>query len=413
MEYGLIGARLGHSFSPELHRAIGGYDYGLSELTERELAPFFRAREFRGVNVTIPYKSAVLPLLDEVSPEARRIGAVNTVINRGGRLIGYNTDYDGMRYLLTRAGISLAGRRVLILGSGGTSRTALTLAEDLGAASVARVRRRPRGEGVISYAEAVAEGADTEVLIDTTSVGMYPECDGEPIDPGAFPHLLGVVGAVYRPLRSTLVEHARERGIPAAGGLAMLVAQGVRASELFRSVRYPASLTERLLREIELKKSHIVLIGMPGAGKSTVGARLARRLGRPFFDTDEEVRRRAGCDIPTLFATRGERYFRDLESEVVRDIAYGNVGAVIATGGGAPLREENRLALRRSGRVLWLSRPLASIRPTADRPLARDREALARRYAEREPVYRLTADDIIPVGRTPENTVQTICEVLT
>lgn len=412
MEYGLIGAKLGHSFSPELHRAIGGYDYGLSELTERELAPFFRAREFRGVNVTIPYKSAVIPLLDEVSPEARRIGAVNTVVNRGGRLIGYNTDYDGMRYLLERTGISLAGRRVLILGSGGTSRTALTLAEDLGAASVARVSRRPGGEGVISYTEAAGR-ADTEVLIDTTSVGMYPECDGEPIDLGSFPHLFGVVGAVYHPLRSTLVEHARQRGMPAAGGLAMLVAQGVRASELFRSVRYPASLTERLLREIELQKSHIVLIGMPGAGKSTVGARLARRLGRPFFDTDEEVRKRAGCDIPMLFATRGERYFRDLESEVMRDIAYGNVGAVIATGGGAPLREENRLALRRTGRVLWLSRPLSAIRPTADRPLARDREALARRYAEREPVYRLVADDIIPVGRTPDITVQTICEVLT
>ncbi len=413
MEYGLVGAKLGHSFSPELHRAIGGYEYGLTELAESELAPFFRARDFRGVNVTIPYKSAVIPLLDEVSPEARRIGAVNTVVNRGGRLIGYNTDYDGMRYLLAVTGISLAARRVLILGSGGTSRTALTLAEDAGAASVLRVSRRPQGEGMISYDEAEARGSDTDVIIDTTSVGMYPDCLGEPIDPGAFPHLVGVVGAVYRPLRSTLVEHARERGIPAAGGLAMLVAQGVRASELFRDTRYPAELTERLCREITLQKSNLILIGMPGAGKSTVGARLARRLGRPFFDTDAEIKKRAGCDIPTLFATRGERYFRDLESEVVRDIALGQVGAVIATGGGVPLREENRLALRRSGRVLWLSRPLSSIRPTADRPLARDREALARRYAEREPVYRLTADDVIPVGRTPEITVQTICEVLT
>lgn len=413
MEYGLVGAKLGHSFSPELHRAIGGYDYGLMELSERELAPFFRARDFRGVNVTIPYKSAVIPLLDEVSPEARRIGAVNTVVNREGRLIGYNTDYDGMRYLLARTGIPLAGRRVLILGSGGTSFTALALAQDLGAASVARVSRRPQGEGMLSYGEAEAAGGDTDVIIDTTSVGMYPDCLGEPIDPGAFPRLTGVIGAVYRPLRSTLVEHARERGIPAAGGLAMLVAQGVRASELFRGVRYARELTGRLCREMELQKGHITLIGMPGAGKSTVGARLARRLGRPFFDTDEEIKKRAGCDIPTLFETRGEAYFRDLESEVVRDIAYGNVGAVIATGGGAPLREENRLALRRSGRVLWLSRPLSTIRPTASRPLARDREALARRYAEREPIYRLTADDIVPVGRTPDITVQTICEVLT
>ena len=349
MEYGLVGAKLGHSFSPELHRAIGGYEYGLTELTEAELAPFFRARAFRGVNVTIPYKSAVIPLLDEVSPEARRIGAVNTVVNRGGRLFGYNTDYDGMRYLLERTGIDLFGRRVLILGSGGTSLTALALAHDLGAAQIRRVSRTPRGADMISYAEAAEAGAETDVLIDTTSVGMYPNCEGEPVDLDDFPHLAGIVGAVYRPLRSTLVERARERGIPAAGGLSMLVAQGVRASEYFRDVTYPVALCERLCRETELAKSHLILVGMPGAGKSTVGARLA---------------------------------------------------------------EDNRLALRRTGRVLWLSRPLDSIRPTADRPLARDREALARRYAEREPVYRRMADEIIPVGRTPDDTVATICEVL-
>lgn len=412
MEFGLVGAKLGHSFSPELHRAIGGYAYGLVELAESELAPFFRARAFRGVNVTIPYKSAVIPLLDEVSPEARRIGAVNTVVNRGGRLIGYNTDYDGMRYLLDRTGIAIAGQRVMILGSGGTSHTAATLVRDLGAASVVRVSRQPAGADVISYAEAAARGAQTDVLLDTTSVGMYPNCLGEPVDLHDFPRLRGVVGAVYRPLRSALIERARERGIPAAGGLAMLVAQGVRASELFLDTTYPQDVTEKLFSEIERAKSHLILIGMPGAGKSTVGARLARRLRRPFYDTDAEIVRRAGCDIPTLFAERGEAYFRDLETEVVREIAFENVGAVIATGGGVPLREENRMALRRTGRVLWLSRPLKTIRPTADRPLARDREALAKRLAEREPVYRHTADDIIPVGRTPDQTVATICEVL-
>ena len=192
----------------------------------------------------------------------------------------------------------------------------------------------------------------------------------------------------------------------------MLVAQAVRASELFLGVSYPEEMTERICRDAEFTKSHLILIGMPGAGKSTVGAQLARRLGRIFIDTDEEIKKRAGCDIPTLFERRGEAYFRELEAEVVRDVAFENVGAVIATGGGVPLREENRMALRRSGRVLWLSRPLKTIQPTADRPLARDREALARRLAEREPIYRLTADDIIPVGHTPEETVNTICEVL-
>lgn len=412
MQYGLIGERLTHSFSKRLHAMIGAYPYELVELTSTELEPFFRARDFLGVNVTVPYKTAVLPYLDELSPAARAIGAVNTVVRRGGRLIGYNTDYDGMRYLLARAGISVASRRAFILGSGGTSLTARALLTDMGAAEVIRVSRTPREADTISYEALHARREAVEVLVDTTSVGMYPHCDGAPLSIADHPCLTGVIGAVYRPLRSTLVEEARMRGIPAAGGLAMLVAQGVRASELFRAVTYPAALVDTLTARFEAELGHIILVGMPGAGKSTVGARLARRLSRPFFDTDEEIRRRAGCDIPTFFATRGEEAFRALEAEVVREIAYGQVGGVIATGGGAPLREENRLALRRTGRVLWLDRALETIRPTADRPLARDREMLARRYAERAPIYRAVADDVITVGRTPDETVSKILEVL-
>ena len=413
MQYGLVGEKLGHSFSPELHAMIGGYPYEICEMPREELADFFRRREFSGVNVTIPYKSAVIPYLDELSPAARRIGAVNTVVKRAGRLIGYNTDYDGMRYLLASAGISLAGKKVLILGAGGTSKTALAVAQDAGAREVLRVSRTPREAGVIDYAAAKDAHADAEVLIDTTSVGMYPAVSGVPLCIDDLPALTGAIGAVYRPLRSTLIEQARDRGIPAAGGLAMLVAQGVRASELFLDTKYPERLTRELVARIVREKSHLILIGMPAVGKSTVGKLLAKITGRAFFDTDAEIVRQAGCDIPTLFETRGEAAFRALETRVVEELAYGQVGAVIATGGGVPLSEENRMALRRTGQVFWLDRPLSELTPTEDRPLARSAEALRALYAAREPIYRATADKRIEGQRAPEETANLILEAFT
>ena len=411
MVYGLIGEKLGHSFSPALHAMIGDYPYETLELAQNELAPFFAARDFKGINVTIPYKTAVMPFLDEISPAARKIGAVNTVVNRGGKLYGYNTDYDGMRYLLSSCGISVAGKKVLILGSGGTSKTALALAGDLGAKQVIRVSRKAETDGTVDYETARHEHADADLLIDTTPVGMYPICEGTPVNLDDYPVLQGVIGVVYHPLRTELVERARRRGIPAVGGLAMLVAQGVRASEYFLDTRYPDTLIASIANKIEREKSHIILIGMPGVGKSTIGRVLAARLNRPFFDTDLEIVRRAGCDIPTLFAVKGEPYFRDLETAVLKEIAYEHTGAVIATGGGAPLREENRLALGRTGVVFWLTRPLSEILPTSDRPLSRDREALERRYAERRPVYSAAADYEIPVTGDPETAIQKIREV--
>ena len=410
MQFGLVGEKLGHSFSPELHAMIGGYPYEICEVPREALADFFRRRAFSGVNVTIPYKSAVLPYLDELSPAARRIGAVNTVVNRAGRLIGYNTDYDGMRYLLADTGISLTGKKVLILGAGGTSKTALAVAQDAGAREVLRVSRTPREAGVIDYTAAREMYADAEVLLDTTSVGMYPNVSGVPLCIDDFPRLSGVIGAVYRPLRSTLIEQARERGIPAAGGLAMLVAQGVRASELFLDTKYPESLTRELAGRIIREKSHLILIGMPAVGKTTVGKLLAEMTGRAFFDTDAEIVRQAGCDIPTLFETRGEAGFRALEARVVEEIAYGQVGTVIATGGGVPLSEQNRMALRRTGQVFWLDRPTEDLIPTEDRPLAKSGEALRALRAAREPVYRATADKRIMGAQTPEETAKRIWE---
>ena len=296
MRYGLIGSPLGHSHSPFLHERMGGEGYALLELPENALAGFFAAKEFDGVNVTIPYKRAVIPLLDEVDATARECGAVNTVINRGGRLIGYNTDLYGMRFALDAAGISLAGKRVVILGSGGTSHTARALAAREGAASVRVVSR----SGEYGYSD-LSPLADAEILLNTTPVGMFPHMDAEPLSLSAFPALEGFFDAVYNPLRTRLALAADERGIKRADGLLMLAAQAKASRELFtggeipgRSDRRAAAVIMGAYRALFLSLTNIVLIGMPGSGKTTVGGELAALLGRELVDTDELVERKNG-----------------------------------------------------------------------------------------------------------------------
>ncbi len=392
MKYGLVGEKLGHSFSPEIHAKIAAYPYELRQLAREELEPFMRARDFCAINVTIPYKTDVIPYLDEIDPHAARIGAVNTVVNREGRLYGYNTDYDGMAYLVRSIALSVRGEKVLILGSGGTSLTAYTLMTDLGAREVLRVSRTAGGADTVTYEEVYARHTDAAVIINTTPVGMYPNPDGTAISLDAFPRLIGVLDAVYNPLRTTLVTTAQERGIPAAGGLGMLVAQAVRASEHFTGDAYPDSRIDEILATVVQEKEHIVLIGMPASGKSTVGGLVAAALQRPLVDIDAEIVQAAGCDIPAIFRERGEAYFRELEHEVLCRVLFTRTGCVVATGGGAVLRGDNVRAMHRTGRVYWLDRPLELLIPTADRPTASDREALAARYRERYDIYRAAAD---------------------
>ena len=396
MKYALIGGRLSHSYSAEIHAKIGGYPYELKELAPNELNAFFVPPAFEGVNVTIPYKQAVFPYLTDLSPEAAAIGAVNTIVNRGGKLYGYNTDFEGMRALIGRAGICVFQKKVLILGTGGTSRTAAAVAKSLGAGEVLRVSRTAK-EGAISYPAAVRDHADAEILINTTPVGMYPETGGVPIDLAAFPRLCGVVDAIYHPLRTGLVLDAEARGIPAAGGLYMLVRQAVAAAELFFDQPKPPDITERIYRELLAEKRNIVLTGMPGAGKTTVGRRVAGKLGKPLFDTDEEVLGRIGMPIATFFATHGEAAFREEEAAVIHALA-GQSGAVIATGGGAILKEENVRELKKNGVLVFLDRDPAEITPTPDRPLASGRAALERLYEVRYPRYLATADRRVSVA---------------
>lgn len=407
MQYGLIGERLGHSFSKVVHGYLADYDYELCELSRDALGEFMESRAFRAINVTIPYKGDVIPYLSYIDPEAERIGAVNTIVNRDGRLYGYNTDFYGMTALIERLGLAVSGKKVVILGTGGTSRTATAVAQALGAREIVRVSRTARN-GAVDYAALYERHADAEILINTTPVGMYPNPDATPVKLQELPMLEGVVDAIYNPLRTKLVLEARARGIAAEGGLYMLIAQAVRACEIFLDKKFDADTCARVHDAILAQKENLVLVGMPASGKSTVGKRLAEVLDRRFYDMDTCIETRAGRRISEIFATDGEGVFRDLETQVLKEELAQRNGLVIATGGGAILRDENVEALRQNGRLYFLDRPLSDLLPTSDRPLASSVEAIEQRYKERYHRYCAVADRRIDVRGTPEDVAETI-----
>lgn len=410
MIYGLIGGRLGHSFSREIHAKIADYPYTLLELAESEVGDFLIRRDFEAINVTIPYKQAVIPYLDCIDDAARRIGAVNTIVKRGGKLYGYNTDYSGAEALIRHAGVEICERRVMILGTGGTSLTLHAVAEGMGAAGIVTVSRHPSNEKCISYEEVDSLCRDTEVILNATPVGMYPDITGCPlkIDKNRFPNLSGVVDVIYNPLRTPLIRRAQELGIPAEGGLYMLAAQGVYASALFRGISADEINIEQVFESVLAEKQNIVLIGMPSSGKSTVGACLSERTGKRFVDSDLEIVRRAGASIPEIFAERGEAGFRKLEREVIAGLS-GEQGIILATGGGAVLDPANVDSLRANGRLFFLDRPLELLTATQDRPLASDKEAMERRYRERYSLYVSSADVTVPGDGTPD---EVACRIL-
>lgn len=408
MQYGCIAKKLGHSFSAEIHSEIGGYDYRLCEVPEEELDGFMRRRDFLGINVTIPYKKDVIPYLSGLSDVARRIGSVNTVVNRDGQLYGYNTDYFGMISLIRHAGTELSGKKVLVLGTGGTSVTAQVVSHDLGARETLVVSRR-EGNGAITYSQAAEEHSDAQVIINTTPVGMYPENYGMPIDLSAFPKLEGVIDAVFNPLRTGLVLDAKRRGIKAEGGLWMLVAQAVYASEIFRNTEIPKSEIDRIFGKIMKMKENIVLIGMPACGKTAAGRIIAEKLGRVFVDTDAEIVSRDGREITEIFKENGEESFRNIETEVIKDVCRRS-GIVISTGGGAILRDENVSAIRQNCKVFFLDRDLKWLTPTPDRPTASSKEAIEKRYYERRGRYLSTADEVIKPADGAEKNADMIIE---
>ncbi len=404
MEYGCIGEKLQHSFSKEIHARLADYSYELCEIPKDELSKFMQKKDFRAINVTIPYKTAVIPYLDEISETAKKIGAVNTIVNRGGRLYGYNTDFFGMQSLITENGISLKNKKVLILGTGGTSKTAHAVAEDLGAREILTVSRSEK-DGTVSYDEAYRLHDDAAVIINTTPAGMFPKIDAEAIDPARFTELRAVVDAVYNPLKTTLSLNAQSCGVKAVCGLYMLVAQAAFAVEKFIDKKIEKDKIKAVYADILRQKQNLVLIGMPGCGKTTIGNLLAEKLDRPFYDTDKLIEKRAQKSIPEIFAAEGETHFRALERDVIKTEVAPLSGAVIATGGGAVLNPQNIFELQKNGMLVFLDRKLDALAATKDRPLSSTRAAVEKLYSERYPIYKDAADIHLNLGDDPiENT---------
>lgn len=411
MKYGLIGEHLTHSYSCEIHAQIADYEYELHELAPSELGGFLTKREFNAINVTIPYKQDVIPYLDGISDTAKRIGAVNTIVNRGGKLYGDNTDFAGMLALAKHIGVDMKGKKVLILGTGGASKTGHALAEYMGAESVYYVSRSGKN-GSITYEQAVSEHSDAQVIINATPVGMFPKQGGRPIDISAFPKLEGVLDAIYNPLRTNLILDAQERGIPAEGGLYMLSAQAVHAAAAFQDIPLDESLVDKAFKSVKNDKQNIVLIGMPSSGKTTVGRILAEKCGKELADTDEYIVKKIGMPIADFFAKHGEAEFRKIEKETVAGLA-STGGKIIATGGGAVLDAENVRALKQNGVLVFLDRRPENLIATDDRPLASRRSALEKLYAERYDIYCAAAEVHIDANTTPGAEADAILKELT
>ena len=406
MEYGCIGEHLGHSFSKEIHNALADYDYKLQELTPEELKVFMTEKNFKAINVTIPYKKDVIPYLYWISDEAKAINAVNTIVNKDGKLYGYNTDFYGLSGLITRQGVSLENKKVAILGSGGTSNTAFAVANSMKALSVLRVSREKK-DGYITYDELYEAYNDVEIIINTTPCGMYPNIGKSAVELNKLSCVQAVFDAVYNPLSSKLVLDAKEKGITAVGGLYMLVSQAAYAVEKFIDSPVDAEKVEKIFRNLYKEKMNIILIGMPASGKTTVGKALAEKLSKSFVDTDDLIVEAAGKPIPEIFAQSGEKAFREIESNVIFEISKANK-KIIATGGGAVLNKKNIDNLKGNGRVYFINRPLDMLVTTDDRPLSSNRSDLEKRYNERYSLYTEYADVIIDGSGTVEEVAQRI-----
>ncbi len=389
MRYGLIGEHLSHSYSTALHQRLGSWPYELCPLTQEAFVRFMQQRAFSGVNVTIPYKQMVMEFCDELDETARDIGAVNTVVNREGKLQGYNTDAAGLTQLLLRLLPAPQGKTALVLGGGGTCRTACYVLQKLGAGQVLVASRRG-APGTLTYPEALAR-EDVQLLVNTTPVGMYPHNGESPLPLDAFPRLEAVADAIYNPARSALVLAAEKRGLPAAGGLLMLAEQARISSGLFTGQMSPPQMSETLVAELQKQLYNIVLIGMPGCGKSSLGRQLARRTGRKYVDLDTVIEETHGSSPGEIIQQEGEEVFRHLETKAAREVGKHNQ-QVIATGGGAVLREENLDALRQNGVLLWIDCPPNRLSIGKHRPLSKTLDDLIRLDAQRRPLYEKAAD---------------------
>lgn len=393
MQYGLIGKPLGHSMSPKIHSLLGNENYELCELNENELGDFFAKREFKGINVTIPYKEKVMPYLDFIDDNAKKIGSVNTIVNKEGKLYGYNTDYDGFKELIESSNIEVKGKNVLVLGSGGTSKTVTAVLKDKGVTNI-KIVSRNSNENKISYEEALKE-VDTNIIVNTTPQGMYPHTARYPLAINEFKALEAVIDVIFNPLNSRLVCFARKRKLKAVGGLKMLVVQAIKAHELFFDTLLDEQVKRDIYNKIYKEKVNIVLIGMPGCGKSTIAKYLSKELNKTLVDLDKEIEKQEEMLIKDIFASSGEDYFREVETKITRKYAKLH-GQVISCGGGIIKKHQNIEMLRQNGFIIFVNRNvnLLEALKSGKRPLARTKEDLQRLFKERRHLYLKAADQV-------------------
>ena len=399
MQCGLLGEKLGHSYSPQIHSFLADYAYDLFEVPPDKLEQFLNSDVVAAINVTIPYKKAVIPYLSELTPRAKALGAVNTIVRKpDGTLLGHNTDYFGFSYMIDKSGLSVTGKKILVLGSGGASVTAVAVLRDLGADVIVISR-----SGKDNY-ETVYNHLDTAVIVNATPVGMYPHNGVSPIDLARFPALEGVLDMIYNPARTQLLLDAEKLGLVAENGLWMLIAQAKESANWFTGTEISNDLIATIHSALSKQMQNIVLIGMPGSGKSTVGRVLAEKTGRAFIDADEAIIQYAGKSIPEIFQESGETGFRVIETEVLSQLGKQS-GLVIATGGGCVTQEDNYPLLHQNGRIFWIKRDISQL-PKDSRPLSL-KGSLEQMYQIRKPMYTRFADCIVE-NNSPETTVNTI-----
>ena len=404
MECGLLGGKLGHSFSPQIHGALADYRYTLWEKSPEELDDFLKNGDFTGLNVTIPYKKDVMPYCAELSEQAKKVGAVNTIVRRrDGTLLGHNTDYFGFAYLLKQSGIAVAGKKCLVLGTGGASVTVQAVLREQGAKVVVLSRSGPE-----NY-DHLERHADAALIVNATPVGMYPNTGVSPIKLIFFPNLEGVLDLIYNPARTQFLLDAEKLGVPGWNGLSMLVAQAKESAEWFTEKTIPDERIEEIYTRLRRETENLVIIGMPGSGKTTVGRLLAQATGKIFVDVDEEIIHTAGMSISEIFAASGEAGFREIETSVLCKLGKGS-GQVIATGGGCVTRPENYPLLHQNGRILRLRRDIGKL-PKDGRPLSLTND-LSEMAAEREPLYAAFADLTFDNNDALEHTLETILEAI-
>ena len=397
---GLLGRKLGHSYSPQIHSHLGDYSYHLYEKEPEELEAFLKQGDFSGINVTIPYKKDVIPYLDELSPTAQKLGAVNTIVRRpDGTLLGHNTDYFGFASMVSRSGLSVSGKKVLVLGSGGASNTAVQVLKELSAHVVVISRSGENNYGNLQL------HSDASVIVNATPIGMYPNTGISPVDLSRFTHLEGVLDLIYNPARTQLLLDAEKLGIPTENGLWMLVAQAKEAAEYFTGTSLSDELIAKIHRQLSVQMQNLILVGMPGCGKSTIGTLLAEKCGKSFADCDSKIEALAGKPIPQIFSEDGEEVFRRWETQALEQLGKQS-GLVIATGGGCVTRDRNYPLLHQNGTIIWLKRDLERL-PTDGRPLSQSNR-LQDLYALRQPMYEAFSDVIIDNNGTEEKTIHSI-----